>query len=412
VHLHIDARGLTAPQTYSGKLRVVTNGGIAEVAVRLDVVSAPFALAPFQGATSPRQMAERMRGNPKQAVPLLESGEIFRWFKANGWTYPVAGPPAKGVAAVQQFFECMGLSKPPPLQLSDAELQFICTPPEVVQAKVTLRTSAKKWVYAQVDTETPWLRVHTPSISGPQQAQIGFEVDSTLMDVDQTHEGAVRITANAGQKLAVRVRVECLRPHEPLTRRMLRPFFVGAAVALLLRLLLMAPADLWARGWGQSASLALSSAPWIYTEGSENSFLKLFVWATWWVGLFLGPALIWRRGGRWSDVFCGAVAGAFAGAIISATLGCLLLVFDAVPATLLAHRTAPSAFARSPAFWMLLWIVLASVSWAILGGGAGLLLSGLGQRGLRLLSAAASPLAWLFRQCGFERAAAFFLLHG
>jgi hypothetical protein len=40
------------------------------------------------------------------------------------------------------------------------------------------------------------------------------------------------------------------------------------------------------------------------------------------------------------------------------------------------------------------------------------LLSGLGQRGLRLLSAAAGPLAWLFRQCGFERAAAFFLLQG
>jgi hypothetical protein len=193
---------------------------------------------------------------------------------------------------------------------------------------------------------------------------------------------------------------------------MLRPFFVGAAVALLLRLLLMAPADLYARGWGQSAGTALLSAPWIYTEGSENSFLKLFVFATWWIGIVLGPALIWRRGGSWSDLFCGVVSGAFAGMIVSATLGCLLLVFDAVPAALLAHRTTPTAFARSPAFWMLLWIVLTSVSWAILGGGAGLLLSGLGQRGLRLLSAAASPVAWLFRQCGFERAAAFFLLHG
>jgi hypothetical protein len=455
LRFHIDARGLTAPQTYSGKLTVITNGGIAEVGVRLDVVSVPFAHAPFQGAASPRQLAERMRTNPKQAVPLLENGDIARWFKANGWAYPVSGEPARGVAAVQQFFEGMGLSKPPPLQLSDQEFHFLCTPPEVVQAKVTLRTNSKKWVYAQADTDTPWMRVTTPSVSGPQQAQIAFEVDSTLMDAGGSHQGYLQIHANAGQKLTVRVQVTCHRPQESFTNRLLRPFrrsgdfrqgaplairteaverrpapvpvpvyqphlplaggllrpfFVGALLALLLRLLLTGPADLYARGWGQASGSAWSLAPWIYTNGSENHFLKMFVLATWWVGIFLGAAMVWRRGGQLTDVFCGVVAGAFAGALLSATLGCLLLVFDAVPGALLTHMTAPGAFAAAPGFWMLLWIVLSSMCWAVLGGGAGFLLSGLGQRGLRLLSAAARPLAWLFRQCGFERAATFFLL--
>src|SRR6185312_14563416 len=134
--------------------------------------------------------------------------------------------------------------------------------------------------------------------------------------------------------------------------------------------------------------------------------------ATWWVGIFLGIVLVWRRGGRSTDVFCGAVAGAFAGVLGAGTLGCLLLVFDAVPGALLA-RLAPSRnFAAAPGIGMLLWIVLAAVYWALLGGGAGFLLSGLGQSGLRLLSAAAGPLIWLFRQCGLERAAAFFLLKG
>src|SRR5262249_10280923 len=224
IHLHVDARGLTAPQTYSGRLTVVTNGGISEVAVRLDVVSVPFAQAPFQGAASPRQIAERMRANPKQAVPLLENGDIARWFKTNGWTYPVAGQPAKGVAAVQQFFECMGLSKPPPLQLSEEEFRFLCTPPDIVQARVILRTTAKKRRYAQADSDTPWLRVTTPSVSGPQQTQIAFQVDSTLMDAGGLHQGTIHIVANAGQKLAVRVQVQCERPHEPFTRRLLRPF--------------------------------------------------------------------------------------------------------------------------------------------------------------------------------------------
>jgi hypothetical protein len=306
----------------------------------------------------------------------------------------------------------MGLSKPPPLQLSDQEVHFVCTPPEVIQAKVTLRTTSKKWVYAQADTDTPWLRVTTPSVSGPQQTQIAFEVDSTLMDSGDVHQGNVLLVANAGQKLAVRVHVQCNRPQEAFTRRLLRPFFVGAFLALLLRLLLTGPADLYARGWGQSATVAWSSPPWIYTAGSENSFLKLFILATWWAGVFLGIGLVWRRGGRLTDVFCGMVAGAFAGVLAAGTLGCLLLVFDAVPGALLSRMARPNAFAASPGFWMLVWIALASACWAILGGGAGFLLSGLGQRGLRLLSVAAGPAVWFFRQCGFERAASFFLLQG
>jgi hypothetical protein len=412
VQLHVDARGLTAPQTYSGKLTVITNGGIAEVAVRLDVTSAPFAQAPFQGAASPRQLAERMRVNPKQAVPLLENGDIAQWFKINGWAYPVSGSTARGVAAVQQFFECMGLSKPPPLQLSEQEFQFDCTPPDLVQAKVTLRTNSKKWVYAQADSDKPWLRVTTPVVSGPQQTQIAFEVDSSLLDAGALHLGTVQITANAGQKLAVRVQVTCHRPHEPFTRRLLRPFFIGALLALMLRLLLTGPADFFARGWGQAKSSAWSQAPWLYTTGTENHFLKLFILATWWLGIFLGAALVWRRGGRVTDVFCGAVAGAFAGILSAGTLGCLLLVFDAVPGALLTHWTSPKTFGDAPGFWMLTWIALASACWALLGGGAGFLLSGLGQRGLQLLNAAASPFVWFFRLCGLERAAAFFLLKG
>jgi hypothetical protein len=414
VQLFIDARGLTAPHTYSGKLTVITNGGISEVSVRLDVASIPFAQAPFQGAASPRQLAERMRANPKQAVPLLENGEIAQWFKINGWAYPVSGPPARGIAAVQQFFEGMGLSKPPPLQLSDQEFQFLCTPPEVVQARVTLRTSAKKWVYAQADSDKPWLRVTTPSVSGPQQTQIAFEVDSSLMDVGGFHLATLLINANAGQKLAVRVQVNCNRPHEPFTRRLLRPFFVGALLALLLRLLLTGPADLYARGWGQAKDTVWAQTPWVYTTGAENHFVKLFILATWWAGIFLGAALVRRRGGRLTDVVCGAIAGAFAGVLGAGTLGCLLLVFDAAPGAMLTRWTSnkPNIFAETPALGMVLWIALASVSWALLGGGAGFLLSGLGKRGLQLLAAAAGPLVWLFRQCGLERAAAFFLLKG
>ena len=102
VVLRVEARGLPAGQTYSGKLTVVTNGGVAEAPVRLDLAAAPFGKPPFQAASSARELAEQMRANPKPAGPLLESGDVARWFAANGWSYPVAGAGARrgGGAAV------------------------------------------------------------------------------------------------------------------------------------------------------------------------------------------------------------------------------------------------------------------------------------------------------------------------
>src|SRR5262249_49162095 len=156
--------------------------------------------------------------------------------------YPVPGTPAPGVAAVQQFFECMGLSKPPPLQLSEQQFNFLVVPPELQRGQVTLRTTAKKWGYAQATSDKPWLRVTTPVAGGPQQARFAFEVDSRLLEEDQVHEGTVQLIANAGQKLSVRVSVDVRKPREPLARRLLRPFFVVTFLFLLLRVLLVLPA--------------------------------------------------------------------------------------------------------------------------------------------------------------------------
>ena len=143
---------------------------------------------------------------------MLESGEVQRWFAANGWKYPVAGVPARGIGAVQQFFECLGLSKPPPLALSDTELAFHVTAPQVLRGQVSLRTETKKWVYAQVDSGVPWLRMTTPSVSGPQHAMITFDIDSGLMDGRPQQDTLIRLIANGGQRLAVRVRVNVQYP--------------------------------------------------------------------------------------------------------------------------------------------------------------------------------------------------------
>jgi len=202
--LKVDTRGIPAGGTFGAKLTVITNGGVAEVMARMDLMAQPYPKPPFQGAKTPREMAERMRKLPKAAVPALESGEVSRWFASNGWNFPVRETQAKGVAAVQQFFETMGLSKPPAVHLSQTEIRLNCAYPETARTQISLQTPAKKWVYASVTTECPWLRVLTPLVGGPQQANIAFEIDPKL-GTGATLEGKLKMVANGGKILMATV---------------------------------------------------------------------------------------------------------------------------------------------------------------------------------------------------------------
>jgi hypothetical protein len=199
---------VAAGQTYGARLTVVTNGGVVEVPLRMDLVAQPFARPPLHGVRTQRELAEKMRQQPKAAVPILESGEIQRWFAVNGWTYPIPGTPIKGVGGVQQFFEGMGLSKPPPLSLSQNEFRFTCKYKETIRAQATLQTKAKKWVYAQVSSDNPWLKVLNPQISGPQHATVPLEIDTNLWNQGPVGEGRVTFTANGGQRMTLKVIVD------------------------------------------------------------------------------------------------------------------------------------------------------------------------------------------------------------
>jgi hypothetical protein len=411
--LRIDTRGLSAPHKYSAKLTVITNGGIVEVPVRLDLAIYPFPKPPFQGAANPREMAERMRTQPKPAVPLLEGGEVARWFAVNGWTYPVLGPTAKGVAAVQQFFEGMGLSKPPPVALSDAQVSLSCFAGETAAGQITLRTEAKKWVYARVESDAPWLRMLTPNVSGPQQAVIAFEADSRNLPTDREHEASVKILANAGQTLEARMRLEVRRQVKTVTPRVARPFLVGALAGLVGRLLLALPADLYARvlasGSGDPVP-AGSFASWLASPVSNGGFVRHFVLATWWLGAVLGALVLWRRGSNKGDVVCGAIVGAVAGLAGSATFACILPGLDLVPRLLWQEFAAAvgwTEYTGSAWLWTPAWIVLALAWWTLLGALVGFVLGIAGSRGARLLGHVGGVLSWVLRLFGLKRTAAY-----
>jgi hypothetical protein len=319
-----------------------------------------------------------MRIQPKLAVAYLENGEVARWFAANGWSYPVLGPTAKGVAAVQQFFEGMGLSKSPVVVLVESEMILRGPSDQPVQGQLTLRTEARKWIYARADSDSSWLRIVTPSVSGPQQAIIAVEADPAGLQADPVREASVRITANSNQTLQARVRYEVDPPARPHPQAGPGPFLAGAVTAMALRLILALPADLYARVLRGEAG---SFRSWLEPATADPSFVRHFVLATSWLGLLAGGLWLWKRGTRKTDAIAGLLAGGVCGLAASATLACLMPAIDALPrwTWLQVARLMGWTTLAGPAWlWTPLWIVWNVALWGGLGGLLGLVLGSCG----------------------------------
>jgi hypothetical protein len=384
VMLRVDTTTLSAPRDHSAHLTVISNGGIVEVPVRLSVIAHPFEQAPYKCAGTPRDLAVRMRANPKPAVALLESGEVARWFQLNGWPYPVNGPTAPGMAAVQQFFESMGLARPPAVSLSENALHFICTHPQAAVGQVSFQATERKWVYGRLSCDAAWVRLPSPAFSGPQKAGIFLEVDSSNLSAGR-HEATVQVIGNAGKTLPLHVSVEVLGPPAPLPAlreewqpsSLWRAILKGALLGMVLRLVLAGPADLYARViavGGQGQPLPGTFAAWREAP-VDAAFVKHFVQATWWLGAVAGAIMLARRGSHWADVPCGLIAGAAAGVAASGTLACLLPALDG-PARLILQPIAAAASSARGATAVFAgtvgWLAVAVLSWAVLGALAGL----------------------------------------
>ena len=124
-------------------IRLESSGGAVTVAVRVHVAVKPFAEGVLAGALSPRELAKKAKEAPKEAAGLIESGAVARWYQANGWTYPVPGPGASGLAAVQQLFEALGLVKPPQVELSEEAIQA-CVAGQARRSSTASRSSRRR----------------------------------------------------------------------------------------------------------------------------------------------------------------------------------------------------------------------------------------------------------------------------
>jgi hypothetical protein len=189
-------------QMQTGELVFDSNGGKVTVSVSLQVPVEPFPEGVLAGAASPRQLAEKARAVPEEAAPLIESGAVARWYKVNGWPYPVHGPTASGVGAVQQLFEALGLVKPPQVEISAERVYLSGQPGERIRTDLTVFTREKQAVVAHAKADQPWLHVGRTQFNG-RSAVIPLEVPVVPHEPGQSLGCQLRVTANGNQRFVV-----------------------------------------------------------------------------------------------------------------------------------------------------------------------------------------------------------------
>src|SRR5262249_40402300 len=148
--------------------------------------------------------ASKTKAGAKEAAKLFEGGAVARWYQENGWTYPVQGPVAEGPAAIQQFFDALGLSKPPPVEISERSVHLAGKVGEPLRHGPELKAEEKRPIYAHGKSDQPWLEVGRARLNG-RTAKIPLVVPAVPDKEGEALEAHVKITANGSQRFVVPV---------------------------------------------------------------------------------------------------------------------------------------------------------------------------------------------------------------
>jgi hypothetical protein len=192
------------PQPYEGRVVIESNGGSATVVVRAEAPVRPFPAGVLAGALSPRQVAEKAHAHPREAAAFFENGAVAQWYRDNGWTYPVKGPSSSGLAAIQQFFEALGLAKPPRVEISEQQVVLRGKVGESLRHQLEVRTREARAVYALAASSQPWLTVECPAPKG-RVAPVCLVVPSVPNYPGESLQARVTVRANGDQRFVVSV---------------------------------------------------------------------------------------------------------------------------------------------------------------------------------------------------------------
>jgi hypothetical protein len=202
-----------AQKPLEGKVIACTDAGTCEVAVHCEVPVRPFPEGIMQGCLTPRDLAHKAKHFPDEAAVLFFNGAVKAWYAANGWTYPVEGEPASGKAAVQQFFEALGLTRPPRVILDTPSLNFQGKPGQRQLQYVELHTDEKRAIFAFARSLCPWLTIVESTAQGNR---VVIAVDANIPNTSAARlDGQIEVRSNGNQRFRVRVALQIDAPTVP-----------------------------------------------------------------------------------------------------------------------------------------------------------------------------------------------------
>ncbi|MBM4069230.1 MAG: hypothetical protein FJ271_09835 [Planctomycetes bacterium] len=187
-----------------GTIVVDTNGGNTTVVVRAQVPVRPFpGNNVLAGARSPHELAVKAKAHPAEAAGLFEQGAVRAWYASNGWTYPIQGTEGTGKGAVQQFFEALGLTKAPRLEISTQQIVCKGKPGQRLTKHITISTQEHRPVYANAWASQDWIK---PGVAKPQGNKITIPLHIEVPQRPGEHlQGAVTFQGNGNQQFVVPV---------------------------------------------------------------------------------------------------------------------------------------------------------------------------------------------------------------
>jgi len=190
-----------------GRLSIDSNGGRMTVVIRVEMPPVPFPEGVLAGALSPRHLAEKARSHSKEAASFFENGAVAKWYKDNGWTYPVRGPVGAGVGAVQQFFEALGLTPAPKVEVSPSSISLRGPIGQPVNYSLHIMTQEKRPVYASATSDQAWLVIGRAKLEG-RKATLPLTVSRIPDSEEATLKAQVTVTANGNQRFVIPVTLE------------------------------------------------------------------------------------------------------------------------------------------------------------------------------------------------------------
>lgn len=392
----VNTEHLAAGQMYHAPLILETNGGTVEIPVDVEVGAIPFSYEPFRGVSEPKYLAARMRLRPREAARLLRDGVVRQWFEQNRWVWPVNGDTAPGIAAVQQFYEALGVVKPPRLEVEPARIECTVRSQEPLQWVIEYRSPDPKWVYAKITVEVPWLQAEPNIVYGAQKTSFRLTAVPAELPGPGRHKAEVLIEGNGGQRLSLPL---CIEVPEPEFETVIYLFLGSLVFGLLgagLRFLTAWP-DFAHLDNARTSSVVASllsrepSAPyrWMMTI---TVALLVALWAAW---------KLWRRNRAWEDAFSGLVGGGLLGVIAGLVFAGLVAQVEPVLASGLAWAQS-SQLAQFPG--------IAVATWYLIGSLFGMVVALLGRPGQRLIRWLSREYAVVAKRLRLKKIAAFFAL--